>query len=336
VDYFGELHLLRKPILLEYEELEKLRHNAATDPLTGLKNRRTFEEHLGREINRARRYGASFAMLLLDLRRFKRANDTYGHAVGDEILRSVARASAETIRGSDISCRIGGDEFAILLPQADRSSAEAFAERIARRFESYARPLAPETPVGVDYGIAIFPEDGEDAAKLFQSADKDLYESKQKASRVSEQIAPAASSSSVESGGPLPQPAGAAHPAGEDLAARSHWLPSYVVAPQGTPLPQGLPNRRRHERIQVEGARRVGLIRLQERSRFVTVLDMSRGGVGLLMEDLEVPESFSALIQLPFLPDSELTLYRVYSGPVLNGKKRVGCSFTPLARQAAA
>ena len=82
VDYFGELHLLRKPILLEYEELEKLRHNAATDPLTGLKNRRTFEEHLGREINRARRYGSSFSMLLLDLRRFKRANDTYGHAVG--------------------------------------------------------------------------------------------------------------------------------------------------------------------------------------------------------------------------------------------------------------
>jgi diguanylate cyclase (GGDEF)-like protein len=336
VDYFGELHLLRKPILLEYEELEKLRHNAATDPLTGLKNRRTFEEHLGREINRSRRYGASFAMLLLDLRRFKRANDTYGHAVGDEILRSVARASAETIRGSDISCRIGGDEFAILLPQADRSSAEAFAERIARKFESYARPLAPETPVGVDYGIAIFPEDGEEAPKLFQTADKNLYETKQKASRVSEEIAPAVSGSSAESGGPLPQPAGAAHPAGEDFSDRSHWLPSYMVAAQGAPHPHGLPNRRRDERIPVEGARRVGLVRLQERSRFVTVLDISRGGVGLLIEDFEVPESFSALIQVPFLPDSELTLYRVYSGPVRNGKKRVGCSFTPLSRQAVA
>ena len=80
----------------------------------------------------------------------------------------------------------------------------------------------------------------------------------------------------------------------------------------------------------------MGLIRVQERSRFVIVLDMSRGGVGLLMEDFEVPESFSAMIQVPFLPDSELTLYRVYSGPVLNGKKRVGCSFAPLSRQAVA
>jgi len=63
---------------------------------------------------------------------------------------------------------------------------------------------------------------------------------------------------------------------------------------------------------------------------------VSRGGVGLLMDDFEVPETFSALIHAPFLPDSELTLYRAYSCPALNGKKRVGCSFTPLSGQAAA
>jgi len=230
VDYFGELHLLRKPILLEYEELEKLRHNAATDPLIGLKNRRTFEEHLGREINRATRYGTSFGLLLLDLRRFKRANDRYGHAVGDEILRSVARASAETVRGSDVSCRIGGDEFAIRLPQADRPSAEAFAERIARKFESYAGPLAPETPVGVDYGIAIFPEDGEEAAKLFQVADKNLYESKQNAVRPVEQPAPAVPGSSPASGEPAHETDGASYTAGEAFAGRSEWLPGYMYA----------------------------------------------------------------------------------------------------------
>jgi diguanylate cyclase (GGDEF)-like protein len=336
VDYFGELHLLRKPILLEYEELEKLRHNAATDPLTGLKNRRTFEEHLAREINRARRYGTSFGLLLLDLRRFKRANDRYGHAVGDEILRSVARASAETIRGSDVSCRIGGDEFAILLPQADRSSAEAFAERIARKFASYAGPLAPETPVNVDYGIAIFPEDGEDAHKLFQAADKNLYESKQNVVRPLEQPTRAASGSSPESGGPAHESDGAPYTAGEGFAGRSDWLPGYMYAAQNGQFPAGIHDRRRHERIPVEGARRLGLIRLPERTKFVTVLDMSRGGVGLLMDDFEVPESFSARIQVPFLPDSELTLYRAYSCPVLHGKKLVGCSFTPLSGQAAA
>lgn len=109
-----------------------------------------------------------------------------------------------------------------------------------------------------------------------------------------------------------------------------------MYAEQNSQLPAGIHDRRRHERIPVEGARRLGLIRLPERTKFVTVLDMSRGGVGLQMDDFEVPESFSARIQVPFLPDSELTLYRAYSCPVLHGKKRVGCSFTPLSGQAAA
>jgi len=332
VDYFAELHLLRKPILLEYEELEKLRHNAATDSLTGLKNRRMFEEHLGREISRARRYGTSFAMLLLDLRRFKLANDTYGHAIGDEILRSVARASVETIRHSDISCRIGGDEFAILLPQADRSSAEAFAERIARKFEAYARPLAPNTPVGVDYGISIFPEDGENAARLFQAADKKLYESKQKAFRSFEEPLPAAFGSAREAGGPTPEPESAADLAGGNFPAGSQVFPGQGLAAENLQPPERFQDRRRYERILVEGARRLGMIRFAETSKFITVLDVGPGGVGLLIENIDLPESFSARIQVPFLPDSELTLHRVYSQPAFDGKKRVGCSFTPISR----
>ena len=166
---------------MEYKELRKLRYNAATDPLTGLNNRRIFEEYMHREINRASRYGTSFALLSLDLRKFKSVNDTYGHAAGDEILRCVARASLEAIRGSDISCRTGGDEFAILLPQAERGSAEVLAERIARKFQEYANSVAPNTAVAIDYGIAIFPEDGHDAATLFASADKTLYASKHRA-----------------------------------------------------------------------------------------------------------------------------------------------------------
>jgi len=166
------------------EELTTLRYNATTDPLTGLKNRRTFEEHLVREISRCARYRTSFALLLLDLRRFKLANDRYGHTVGDDILRTVARACIETTRASDISCRIGGDEFGILLPRANRPSAKALATRIVQKFELYAKPLAPTAPLGIDYGVAIFPEDGEAATKLFQKADKRLYENKQAASRL--------------------------------------------------------------------------------------------------------------------------------------------------------
>jgi diguanylate cyclase (GGDEF)-like protein len=332
VDYFGELQLLRKPILLEYEELEKLRHNAATDPLTGLKNRRMFDEHLGREINRAKRYMNSFAMLLMDLRRFKLANDTYGHAVGDEILRSVARASIETMRGSDIACRIGGDEFALLLPQAERASAEALAERIARKFEAYAKPLAPATPVGIDCGIAIFPEDGEGATKLFQTADKNLYESKQKASRLPGE-------SVVTAGGATPEVEGlerevdAVRDAGAlRRPAGADWLPGLGLAATDIQPSERPQSRRRYERIPVVGARRIGAIRLPEKSKFVKVLDVSLGGVGLLMDDYDVPESFPARIQAPFLPDAELILYRVYRRQLPDGKTRVGCSFTPLSQ----
>jgi diguanylate cyclase (GGDEF)-like protein len=177
---------LRNPVLLEYEELKKLRYEASTDPLTGLKNRRIFEEYLHQEIGRSTRYGTPFALATFDLRNFKSANDVHGHAVGDDILRSFARASLETLRESDIPCRTGGDEFAILLPQAKLPGAAVMAERIARRFEGYARSLAPQAQVGIDYGIAIFPEDGHDPASLSAAADRCLYARKKNAQVPSE------------------------------------------------------------------------------------------------------------------------------------------------------
>ena len=332
VDYFGQLQLLRKPILLEYEELEKLRHNAATDPLTGLKNRRMFEEYLVREINRSGRYGTSFALLLLDLRRFKIANDTYGHATGDEILRSVARASIETIRASDISCRIGGDEFAILLPQAEKPSAEALAERIAAKFETYARPLAPKTPVGIDYGIAIFPEDGEDATHLFQSADKNLYESKQRAARLQEElgVTPRASAYEVEG---LVQGVDAAAGSGDRRGlAQSLPSPGFGLAGEGIRRSEPGRERRKYERIPLQGARGLGLVRIAERIKLVRVLDLSFGGVCLLTDDYDLPDSFPARLPVPFLPETELTLHRVYWQRLPQGKKRVGCSFTAISQ----
>ena len=336
VDYFGELQLLRKPVLLEYEELEKLRHNAATDPLTGLKNRRMFEEYLGREINYSSRYGTSFALLLLDLRRFKIANDTYGHATGDEILRSVARASVETIRGSDISCRIGGDEFGILLPQAERSSAETLAERIAAKFETYAKPLAPNTPVGIDYGIAIFPEDAEDAIGLFQFADKNLYESKQRAARLPEEpvVTARASASEVEG---LAWESEAATDRGErHSAAQTASSAGVGLAEERIRPSDHVHDRRKYERIPLQGARGLGLVRLGEMSKIVRLLNLSFGGVCLLMGDYDLPDSFPARLAVPFLPDAELTLHRIYWRQLPYGKRRVGCSFTPQSQLAQA
>ncbi len=328
--------LLRKPIVLEYEEFEKLRHNAATDALTGLKNRRMFEEYLGQEINRSCRYGTSFALLLLDLRRFKIANDTYGHATGDEILRTVARASDETIRGSDISCRIGGDEFAILLPQAERSSAETLAERIAGKFETYAKPLAPDTPVGMDYGIAIFPQDGDDATHLFQFADKNLYESKQRAARLPEEPLVAARASASEVEGVARESEAATEPGDRRSPAQFASSAGVGLAGERIRPSDHTHDRRKYERIPLQGARGLGLVRLGVMSKIVRLLNLSFGGVCLLMDDYDLPDSFPARLAIPFLPDAELTLHRIYWRQLPHGKRRVGCSFTPQSQPAQA
>lgn len=323
VDHFEELRLLDSPILMEYHELRRLQHNAATDPLTGLTNRRVFHEHLLREINRATRYGSIFSLLALDLRKFKSVNDTYGHAAGDEILKCVARACLEVIRGSDVTCRTGGDEFAILLPQAERASAVALAERIARKFEEYARVVAPSTAVGIDYGIAIFPEDGHDAASLFASADRILYANKQKAHD--------------ELAGESPR-------AERTAAAKTDVASSHKPEEETEPAPGEAedakagpaivgrgPSGRKDERIPLEGTPAVGVVRVGGKSATVRVLNISSGGVCLVADELDLPDSFPARLQVPLAPAGELTLHRVYSIPLPEGKRRVGCSFTPLS-----
>src|SRR5437588_12508946 len=119
VDVLASSTYLRVPILMEYEELKKLQINAATDPLTGLYNRRLFEEYFEKELNRARRYGQSLALVILDLHRFKEVNDHYGHLQGDKLLQAAASTLLKSLRTSDYAFRIGGDEFALLLPQSD-------------------------------------------------------------------------------------------------------------------------------------------------------------------------------------------------------------------------
>lgn len=337
MDYFEEVSLLRNPVLLEYEDLKKLRQNAVTDPLTGLANRRVFEEFLDQEIDRGARYGFPFALLSLDLRYFKSVNDLYGHAAGDDILRNVARISLETIRGSDIACRTGGDEFAILLPQAEREGSEVLADRIARKFDEYAHSTVPGASVAIDYGIAIFPEDGPDAAGLFDAADRKLYAAKQDAHKRSENRAE------------RPQPD--AEPIREPPVQREAEEVSpedeqsqYPVDEATTTIPgqqDALSNRsdasgRRFERIRLEEAPALGIVRLWGKSNAVRILDASRGGVGLLIDQTDLPETFPAFLPVPILPPGELTLQRIYSLPYSDRKLRVGCALTPLPGTAGA
>ncbi len=266
VVYFEELGLLRNAVLLEYEELKKLRYNAATDPLTGLNNRRMFEEHLNQEIDRSTRYGFPFALLIFDLHRFKDVNDTYGHPAGDELLRSVARASLETIRKCDIPCRTGGDEFAIILPQAERPGSEVLAERIARKFDEYARFLAPGVSVGIDYGIAIFPQEGNDLTSLIVAADRQLYVSKQKVPDrpASRPVPPPETAPRIE------------EPTLQDKVEQAppdDHHPLYPLVPAVTAgteekvqISENRPNARRFERTRVEGTPALGIVRVGGRA----------------------------------------------------------------------
>lgn len=178
VDVMQGLDLIQVPVLVGYRELRELQVSARTDALTGLYNRRLFEEHLDKEVSRAQRSGAQLALVILDLHRFKEVNDQNGHQMGDRALRLVADAAADTLRASDFAFRIGGDEFAVLLPHCDLDRCAALSRRLRARYETLVRELALEVPVALDYGIAVLPEDGRRPDDLVRVADRRLYEMK--------------------------------------------------------------------------------------------------------------------------------------------------------------
>jgi diguanylate cyclase (GGDEF)-like protein len=157
-------------------QLEQLRTLAEQDPLTGLLNRRTFMEELEEEVERARRYERSLALVLCDLDHFKVLNDTHGHPVGDEALRRLADVVSTGLRAGDSAFRIGGDEFALLLPEANEAEAEAAAERLTAAFRATADPAFSD--LGITFGIATVPDDAIDSEALIRRADAALYERK--------------------------------------------------------------------------------------------------------------------------------------------------------------
>ncbi len=158
---------------------EDLRAQAATDPLTGVANRRSFETTSRREVERARRYAKPFAVIVLDIDHFKKVNDTYGHDVGDFVLKGLTAIILEKLRVTDVLARLGGEEFAVLLPETDIDAAASLAERL--RYAVAHSPVAtakgPLT-ITVSLGVAqhALNEPAIDAA--FKRADEALYEAK--------------------------------------------------------------------------------------------------------------------------------------------------------------
>jgi diguanylate cyclase (GGDEF)-like protein len=156
---------------------DELKARARTDDLTALPNFRAFRERIDAELERADRYPERFGVLVLDLDRFKKYNDTYGHQAGNEALRHVAQSVRETVRAVDFPARYGGEEFAVIVPQIDGPALVAIAERLRANIEALPAPPGGAS-LTVSIGAAMHPDDGADRDALFRTADERLYEAK--------------------------------------------------------------------------------------------------------------------------------------------------------------
>ena len=159
--------------------LNETAYAAEHDHLTGAPSRRAFFEMAERELARARRHGSGLGLLLVDADHFKRINDTYGHGVGDEVLRDLVARTREEIRKIDYFARLGGEEFGVLLPDASFDTTRAVAERLRAALDRPATgvPAAPGPAYTVSIGLAML-EKGEDFAGLMRRADAALYAAK--------------------------------------------------------------------------------------------------------------------------------------------------------------
>lgn len=163
---------------------EQLRDLATRDSLTGLPNRRLFQEHLDHALARAARHGTALAVLAMDLDKFKAVNDQLGHAAGDAVLVEAARRLTAALRAEDVVSRFGGDEFVILLPEvADRADAGRVADKLVQALGAPFVTHGRETPILASFGVALHPEHGQDLPTLLRRADEALYVAKRQGGR---------------------------------------------------------------------------------------------------------------------------------------------------------
>jgi diguanylate cyclase (GGDEF)-like protein/PAS domain S-box-containing protein len=169
------------PALANLKLRESLRVLALHDPLTGLYNRRFLEDALKREIQRFERTRKPLSLIMIDVDHFKRFNDTFGHDAGDFVLNAVAQVIARSVRGTDIPCRYGGEELAVLLPESDLGCALERAELLRKQMRETSlshrgRTLPPPT---ASFGVSEYPRHGENVDDFLKAADRALYRAKQ-------------------------------------------------------------------------------------------------------------------------------------------------------------
>ncbi len=154
--------------------LDAARHDAGHDPLTGLYNRRSFQDAMASAVAQATRYGWPFVLVLFDINGFKSINDRFGHPVGDAVLVSIGTALRQQSRASDVAARLGGDEFALILPGTDAELVDAMMQRV---HDAVAQAV-PGPPLTLAFGCARAPEEAVTDRDLYVLADRRLYERK--------------------------------------------------------------------------------------------------------------------------------------------------------------
>ncbi len=153
---------------------------AYSDTVTGLPNRRALDERLEKEVFQARRTSYTFAVVMMDLDGFKDVNDTYGHAVGDQVLRTVFNYLATGLRSTDFLARYGGDELTLILSQTDQPAARLVVEKILEKINKFHfdTPNGGSIRLGLSAGISLYPIHAATASDLLRSSDEALYHAK--------------------------------------------------------------------------------------------------------------------------------------------------------------
>lgn len=166
----------------DIRKIAVLQHESITDSLTGLRNRRYFDQRLSEEIAQSKRYRLPLSLLLVDVDHFKRVNDTYGHQMGDEVLKNLSKVIVDMVRDSDIVARYGGEEIAIITPKTDKTEAVLLAERLRTIVQK--SPLASidarqeVVEITISIGVSTLHLVSMDKSAFVEEADKALYEAK--------------------------------------------------------------------------------------------------------------------------------------------------------------
>jgi diguanylate cyclase (GGDEF)-like protein len=250
-------------------------------------------------------------LVILDLHQFKEVNDRFGHPQGDLFLRTAAGTLRKSLRTSDYAFRIGGDEFALLLVHSDSEQANTLARRIRANFATAVQNMQASVGLGLDYGIAVFPEDGDQKEVLVRIADQRLYEMKHVERKVQKQI---------PQQGPPP--------------IKAPPQPVAIAAPVPNPAPSasaatapGRSETRKWERVSLVGTRAYAQL-ADDPQKTARVIDLGYGGLSLEMESsAEIGSRFSAVLHVPILPPVRVLLKKLYQVPGNGGQIRVGCAF---------